>query len=187
MTTRDQYLKEVFPQPPLTGFKRQRNLRDHLIRAQVPKEPDRYPSRNLKGMKKCHKVYCRACPYINETKKHKIDRKNEWHINKPLTCNAFNVVYIIECTKENCTENRYIGETKRNLHFRLAEYRGYVVNQVTTQATGAHFNKPGHSVENLRISVIEQIKKQSDLYRKEREEFFIRKFDTVNRGMNQKY
>ena len=93
---------------------------------------------------------------------------------------------MIECTKENSIENRYIGETKRNLRFQLTEHRGYVVNKVTTQATGAHFNKAGHSVENLRISVIEQIKKQSDLYRKEREEFFIRKFDTVNRGKNQK-
>ena len=38
----------------------------------------------------------------------------------------------------------------------------------------------------MKASVIEQIKKHSDLYRKEREEFFIRKFNTNNEGMNRK-
>ena len=36
MVNRDQHLKEVFPVPPLTGYKRQRNLRDMLVRAKVP-------------------------------------------------------------------------------------------------------------------------------------------------------
>ena len=83
------------------------------------------------------------------------------------------VVYLNECTKVNCKENLYIGETKR--HLRLADYWGYVVNNITTTTTGAHFNKPGHSVENMKITITEQIKKQSDLYRKEREEFLLGK------------
>ena len=69
MVTRDQHLKEVFPEPPLTGYKRQRNLRDMLIRAKVPEKPKTYPQRNLKGMSKCNKPYCRTCPYIKEGKK----------------------------------------------------------------------------------------------------------------------
>ena len=38
----------------------------------------------------------------------------------------------------------------------------------------------------MKISVLEQVKINSDLYRKEREEFYIRKFDTLNEGMNRK-
>ena len=186
MVSRDQYLKEIFPQPPLTGFKRQRNLRHHLVRAQVPKEAPKYPKRELKGMKKCHKVYCRICPFISETKKIKIDTKSEWHINKPLDCNARNVVYLIQCTKENCTEPRYIGETKRHLRHRLAEHLGYIANNMANMATGAHFTQPGHSANNLKITVIEKVKKESDQYRKEREEYFIRKFNTFHSGMNKK-
>ena len=30
MVSQDQYLAKVFPQPPLTGFKRQPNIRNHL-------------------------------------------------------------------------------------------------------------------------------------------------------------
>ena len=45
---------------------------------------------------------------------------------------------------------------------------------------------PVHTVANLKISVIEQVRYKSDLYRKEREEFYIRKFNTLNEGMNRK-
>ena len=96
-----------------------------------------------------------------------------------------NIVYIIECEKDNC-DQRYIGETKRTLRSRLAEHRGYVKNKQTDKATGKHFNLPGHTVANLKISVIEQVRYNLDLYRKEREEFYIRKFNTFNDGMNRK-
>ena len=36
MVSQDPYLSEVFSQPPLTAYKRQKNIRDHLIRAKVP-------------------------------------------------------------------------------------------------------------------------------------------------------
>ena len=40
----------------------------------------------------------------------------------------------------------------------------------------------------MKITAIEQIKKKNDSeYRKEREEYFIRKFNTVYKGMNRKY
>ena len=45
----------------------------------------------------------------------------------------------------------------------------------------------GHTVANMKMTVIEQVKKQSDNYRKEREDYFIRKFDTLNKGMNKKH
>ena len=184
MTSRDAHLKEVFPEPPLTAFKRQRNLRDHLIRAKVP-ETNPYPRRALKGMFKCHKPWCNACPFIKEGKNINIKDRKTWNINKNVNCNSSNLVYIIECDKESCNK-RYIGETKRALRKRLAEHRSYVQNQHLDTATGAHFNLPGHSVVNMKISVIEQVKSQSDLYRKEREEFFIRKLDTCRNGMNKK-
>ena len=48
----DPYLKEVFPEPPLIAFRRQKNIREFLIRAKVPPAPSR-PKRALPGMKKC--------------------------------------------------------------------------------------------------------------------------------------
>ena len=89
--------------------------------------------------------------------------RKTWNINKRMTCNSSNIVYMIEC--EKC-DKKYIGETRRTMRTRMAEHRGYVQNQYLDTATGAHFNLPGHSVANMKCSVIEQVKIQSDLYRK---------------------
>ena len=102
-----------------------------------------------------------------------------------LNCNSYNIVYAIVCKKETCKQI-YLGETKRTLKSRLAEHRGYVANNDTT-ATGQHFNSPGHSIADLSITVIEQVKKNNLLYRKEREEHHIRKFNTLYKGLNRKF
>ena len=39
MTNQDQHLKEVFPEPPMTAYKRQANLRQYLVRAKVADPP----------------------------------------------------------------------------------------------------------------------------------------------------
>ena len=52
------------------------------------------------------------------------------------------------------------------------------MNNHTDQATGAHYNLPGHSVENMKITILEKVKILSDAYRKERELYFINKLNT---------
>ena len=93
------------------------------------------------------------------------------------------MVYLIECDKNNCRE-RYIGETGGIFKFRLDEHRGYINNKDECQATGAHFNLPGHSLANMKATIIEQVNKNSEQYRKEREHFYIRKLNTFHKGMN---
>ena len=72
------------------------------------------------------------------------------------------------------------------LKSRFADHRGYVSRGDTSTATGAHFTSPGHSRADMKISVIEQVKKKDDLYRKQREKFHIEKFNTQNEGLNRK-
>ena len=120
--------------------------------------------------------------YIMEGRNIKINKNQIWKINKKVSCLSYNVIYLIECQKENC-KKRYIGETKRWLRKRLADHRGNVRDGLDT-ATGAHFNSTGHSLSNMKITILEQVRKQDDLYRKERERYFIQKFDTYNNGLN---
>jgi hypothetical protein len=181
MVGQDPYLSEVFTQPPLTAFRRQKNLRDHLIRAKVPSDPKPYPQRRQRGMRKCGKN-CTACPYIKEVKSLNINR-SAWKINQNLDCNISNCVYLIECKKEKCNM-KYVGETKRILKFRLADHRGYINNFDETQATGKHFTSPGHSLADLSIVILEKVRSSDDMYRKEREKYFIRKFNTYYQGLN---
>ena len=135
------------------------------------------------GMRKCGED-CTICPYILEGKSVKINN-TEWNINQKVNCNSSNIVYGIICKKENCKES-YIGETKRILKYRLADHRGYIQNNHINQATGEHFTQPGHSLADLQVTVLEKVKKIDTLYRKEREEYFIRKFDIFHQGINKK-
>ena len=89
------------------------------------------------------------------------------------------------CKKDNCRQV-YIGESKRFLKARLDDHRGYIVNNHLTKATGQHFNLPGHSLADLSVTAIEQAKVNSLIYRKEREEYFIRLFNTFHKGINKK-
>ena len=57
-------------------------------------------------------------------------------------------------------------------------------NGHTEQATGAHYNLPGHSVDNMKITILEKVKTSSDSYRKERELYFINKMNTYYKGLN---
>ena len=181
MVSQDPYLAEVYQQPPLTAFRRQRNLKDHLIRAKVPSDPKLHQTRRHRGMKKCNKN-CSACPFIREVKSIKINNA-EWKINQSLDCSVSNCIYLIQCKKENC-KKVYIGETKRIMKFRFAEHRGYVTTQDETQATGAHFTSPGHSVSDMSILILEQVRSSDDVYRREREKYFIRKFNTYHKRLN---
>jgi hypothetical protein len=182
MTSQDQYMVYIFPQPPLTAFKKQKNLRDLLIRAKVPEPPRSYPQRQMRGMSKSC-MACTACPYIKHRSKVKIKEHLDWNINKNVSCNSFNVIYMLECDKDNCKQ-KYIGETGRIFKFRLDEHRGYINNKNESQATGAHFNLPGHSLANLKLIILEQVNINDQDYRKEREHFYIRKFNTYHNGIN---
>ena len=76
MITLDPYLKEVFPEPPITAYKKQKNIRDLVIRARIPTK-DRN-KRYIKGMKKCKG--CVICPFIKERKEVK-DKNITWKIS----------------------------------------------------------------------------------------------------------
>ena len=182
MTFNDQYMSEVFPEPPLTAYRRQKNLRDLLIRAKVPMQ--HREQRIQRGMTQCNKP-CTACPFVQQRKKVRVKENLYWNINKKVNCQSFNVVYMIHCNKNNCN-SKYIGETGRIFKFRLDEHRGYITNKDESQPTGLHFNLPGHSLANLKATIIEQVIYKDEEYRKEREHFYINKFNTYHDGMNKK-
>ena len=79
MTISSPYMKEVFPEPPLVAYKRQKNISDFLIRAKVPIKSQNRPKRRLNGMKKCQKN-CVICSYIKKGKNVK-GAQFTWHLN----------------------------------------------------------------------------------------------------------
>ena len=188
MCREDPYLKEVFPKPPLVAYRRQKTTGNYLIRAKLP-GPDTRIKRKLPGMHRCLKSgrECAICPWVQEGKIAK-SSSNMYRkeITSHLTCQSSNVVYIITCIKCNL---QYVGETDHTLKERFSEHNGYVRTKKVSQTTGAHFNLPGHSIDDMRIMAIEKIsdrgpQNRGPQYRKEMEKENIANFNTYHRGLN---
>ena len=74
MAAKDQHLAQVFKQPPIVAYRRQRNLQNILIKSKVPPPGNVYPRRDTKGITKCGKG-CSACPFIKSGREMKIYHK----------------------------------------------------------------------------------------------------------------
>ena len=98
MISQDSHLKQCFPKPPLTAYKRQSNIRNFLIKSKIPPPPELYPRRNLRGTKRCSKS-CSTCPYIKEGDEIKVTHQSSWKILKRVTCESYNIIYILDCEK----------------------------------------------------------------------------------------
>jgi hypothetical protein len=125
MVSQDDYLGSVFPEPPLVSYKRQKNIRETIIRAKVA--PLR-SHRKQTGMKKCGK--CVACSYILQTKtvlgRNYNGKPFVWKIGRKVTCDSKNVIYLLQCDKDLCRQ-KYIGMTS-DFRDRVCQHVGYVRN-----------------------------------------------------------
>jgi len=184
--TKDNYMKEVFSKP-LVAYRQPRNssLRSLLVKTRLPQ--DRRASRTKAGMRRCNNNNCNCCPFVLETDKvTSAASKFSVKLLEPVNCETKNVVYCLSCTKPACKGIQYIGETHRKFQKRFSEHVGYVKNNILTQPTGAHFNLPGHSIADMKGTIIEKCKRKSDAHRKQRESHFINEFDTFRYGLNKR-
>ena len=85
-----------------------------------------------------------------------------------------------DCQKERSTKcnEQYIGQSERSLQDRFSEHRDYVKQEKVGKATGWHFNKKGHTVHDMVVSILEKVHTSDKLQREERENMFIREFNT---------
>ena len=87
MVGQNQYLAKCFPEPPLTAYRRPKHIREFLIRAKVPPQPELRQQRNIKGMQKCGKQFT-ACPYIAEVRELKLIKEAHGKSIEKLTVTA---------------------------------------------------------------------------------------------------
>ena len=117
---------KVFKSLPMVGFRRNKNLKDMLVKAaiqyppvEVTKTPDALP------LKRCRRTKCDYCNRIirSETVKHSTSNQYFKTPNVPpgiqTTCDIVNVVYCIQC---RLCGKKYVGETGRSLRDRLTEH-----------------------------------------------------------------
>ena len=69
-------------------------------------------------------------------------------------------------SKKTYCKQKYIGETDRELREKISEHRGYIHNKKLTQATGAYFNLPGHSLSDMKVTILEKTRRGSPVDRR---------------------
>ena len=101
-----------------------------------------------------------------------------WTARLPTWCTVYPVTSV--------QNSKYVGETEKTLAVRFAQHRGYARNKKLDKATGHHFNLPGHSMANMKVTILEKVKSNDPQMRKTRESLKIKKFNSKYKGMNQK-
>ena len=189
MTNEDPRMKRIFPKQSVIAYSRGKNLKDLLVRAKVSTK--RKSNRILIGFFKCERGFfkqCVTCAMIPTygIKTHKCNKTNEtYQINNHVNCITENVIYRITCQKPHCKSFVYIGQTKRRFCDRISEHRGYISQKKLDQVCGEHFNKNGHSQNDMLAIILEKVNPEGDDFlRLKREEIWIRTYQSVEFGNN---
>ena len=85
-------------------------------------------------------------------------------------------------------EGQYIGMTSQQFRDRMGQHRRSVtpflgLNDAKTPV-GYHFSLPGHSLQHMQFLPIEQVKSQDPYVILARESLWIRKYQSINHGLN---
>ena len=124
-------------------------------------------------MKKCNK----PCPidiHVEPSKTVQSTQTGEKHvINGEFTCFTKGVVYLTTCAK---CKKQYIGQTGKSLHDRI---RQHMYDMTKGQnVSGKHYTQKNHTHLDMKVQIIEKVTPNTDHYRLEREEHWIKKFST---------
>ena len=183
---------------PIIGFKNDRSLKDHLVRAVLPKVDAEGRSKPCGGKKHS----CEVCKLVNDTSHFKSRDTNEtFNILKgPLHCNDNHVICLFECRQ--CQYHfPYVGSTKTKFRYRINNYKSthrkfrqkYVEkdlaivikkSELKKKLFHKHYCSEGHQViENWSVTLIDQVE-DLDLLRK-KELYCINRLNTwTPNGLN---
>ena len=88
---------------------------------------------------------------------------------KIKTCVHSNVIYCISCNKSSCHNIQQEGDQLKGLENIQVTLKVLIL----TQPIGNHFNLPGHTLSNMKVTVFEKCKENNSTYQKIRESYFI--------------
>ena len=141
--------KKLFPETPILAYRRNRNLRDTLVRVSLLKPIKTVKDRKLRR-NKCPKPNCTWCREFKTTKQ--ITRtvtRGTFCGPENSNCRVNNVVYILPC---NQCKKQYIGETGRPFIERSKEHL-YDIKVKRPYPVARHFNESdNHQEANFELN-----------------------------------
>ena len=167
----------MFQNLSLVAYRRCKNIRDIFVIAQLTNSTDTSNSQPTPGSFRCNNRNFTTCPYIehgrNQYTFHFTGETH--HIKSHITCETFNVIYLIQCRLCNL---QYIGETKRRLKDRFNEHRRPILNPTGNYihaAVSEHLLTGDHSDNHMLLIPIEKLKNGRDSFRIARKAHLIYK------------
>ena len=172
-------LRGAIPNPPLVAFRRPKNLRDMLVRAELseaapPTQPGNIP---------CNNRRCKTRNILIQSDSFTSPCTGSTHkIRFEFKCTTRNLVYLIQCRRCGL---QYVGETGNPLHTRMNSHRSDIRTTKIEKPVAAHFTQPDHSLEDLQVMGIEKIYCEDATLRKLHESYWISTLGTMApTGMN---
>ena len=151
------------------AYRRPDNLRDLLVSAAVQRPAPPTTSGNVL----CNCKRCKTCPLINcsDTSSHTMGR-----YRVKYTCKTKNMVYLISC---GWCGMQWVEETENALRIKINDHRSNATTTKLNKPVAAHFNLRDHSLDDLKVVGIENIRDNDTDRRKLRERFRIFEFRTL--------
>ena len=177
-------MRLAMPEVPIVGERNCSSLRNILMPSILPR---RTMSSSV-GSHKCSAKRCVVCRvHLVDCNSFTSDQTGEtFHIRDSMYCKSTHVIYLLYCSK--CKDQQYVGETGQTLTARIVGHRSDINTGAVEKCIHVvtHLNSAGHSLNDLRVFPIEQMRNSDKQSRRARERFWMSKLRTVYPyGMNE--
>ena len=176
MCKNDPEFENSFPEMPIVGYRRSKNLGEYLTRAKL------YPIstselRRRVGFQRCTRMGqagCLMCHYSMNTLQHKSAYDGKlYNIQSMIKCTDTYLIYSIQCRK--CPSIQYVGQTTQTASTRFSNHRSDVTTKKVDKPVSNHFNLPGHQLSDLVFLPFEKLRVKDKTMLEVRERYWISK------------
>ena len=153
------------------------NLKKILTRARFTTDPRAEDQQNK--VRKCSDLKCEACKELqagSHVKLGKGNNKTPFKIKAKMDCSVRDFIYVITC---NGCKEQYIGESGDTLRHRASVHRNQILHPRYRKLYVSKHISLCAIAKNPMFSICPFFKlyHQDEIFRKEKEDYFIRKFN----------
>ena len=161
-------MKDIFQEPPMVAFRRDKNLCDTLVHGKT--------NAALKSTNTVCNTGCTNCELLSRDMVKDTSNSQQFQPAQDVTCRVRNVVYAILCTR--CQATVYVGETERELRERMTEHLRDI-RLKREKPINFHFGAQGHTNNDVAFAVLEKTFEAERTERQLREGIWIKKLASV--------
>ena len=123
------YTKHIFTAPPITAYRRERNIGDGIVCTCDSQSPP--------GTTECKRPRCRMCAHIFHASEIKGSNGVCHHTTSSFTW-EFDICHYLPTLS--------IGETATPLSVRFSDHSRFIRSNLSCRSVAAHFNSNGHTI-----------------------------------------